>query len=100
MQSLILAVSVDLQWLIWPLLTLVGSVGLLAVLSPDRFSKLSEEGAKWIDTNKLVTLLDKPIDVDRHVLRYSRVFGVAVLAATGLIGYLCSVHLLGICLSF
>jgi hypothetical protein len=100
MPCLVLAVTVNLQWFIWPLLALVGSVGLVALLSPDRFSKLSEEGSKWVDTNKLVALLDKPIDVDRHVLRYSRVFGAAVLAATALIAYLCSVNLLGVCLSF
>lgn len=75
------------QGLLWTSLTIIGLVGLMAVLSPTRFNILATRGATWVDTSKLTTALDRRIDVDRFVLPFSRILGVAVLAAVGVLAY-------------
>ena len=77
----------QLQWIVWPLLAVVFGLGLLATFSPGHFQTVAARGGRWVDIDKLVQLLDKPIDVDRHVLRYSRPFGVLVTAAALWLAY-------------
>jgi hypothetical protein len=73
--------AVGLQYVVWPALACVFVLGLLATFAPGQFSAIAARGGKWIDTEKALQLLDKPIDVDQHVLRYSRIFGVVVALA-------------------
>ena len=82
-----------LDLLVWFLLGILCSVGILAVVSPKRFSALSARGGQWIDTNKLLATLDKRVDVDRYVLPFSRWLGLAVLVAAALISMLYVRHL-------
>lgn len=79
----------NLIWVVLPMLVAVAGLGLLAVVSPKRFARLSQKSSQWVDTNKLVEKLDEPINIDSIVLRYSRVFGAAVIAACIFLAYLC-----------
>ena len=88
MNPVVLAASVDLRWIVFSLLAFVLFLGLLATFSPNRFAGIATRGSQWIDTDKLLEFLDKPIDVDRQVLRYSRVFGVLVTLAALWLAYL------------
>lgn len=87
MNAVVLATSLDLQWIVWPTLALVFALGLLAAFAPRKFQSIAAHGGRWIDTERVLQALDKPIDVDRHVLRYSRVFGVAVALAAVWLAY-------------
>ena len=74
--------------IVWLLLGLIGAIGVLAVISPKRFESLAKGGSHWVDTNKLFLKLDKRVDVDRHVLPFSRWLGAAVIASVILIGFI------------
>ena len=76
------------QWLIWPLLVGCIVLGIVAVISPNRFRTIASSGARWVDTDKLLQKLDTPFNVDNVVLRHSRVFGVAVLISSLFLAYL------------
>jgi hypothetical protein len=65
----------------WLVIGMLACVGLLAIVSPKCFASLSTRGNRWIDTEKLLQPLDARIDVDRYVLPFSRLLGVAVLAS-------------------
>ena len=82
-----LSAFVQLQWLIWPLLALFGVLGVVAVVSPRHFEKLATRSSKWVDTSQLATALDKTVDVDQHVLRHGRLFGLLVLLASLVLAY-------------
>jgi hypothetical protein len=87
MPAALLATLPDLQWIVWPVLAIVFTLGLVATFAPGRFQTIASQSGKWIDTDKIREALDKPIDVDQHVLRYSRVFGVLVAVAAVWLGY-------------
>jgi hypothetical protein len=65
-------------WFLMGALTLVGAV---AIISPQKFGKLATRGSEWVDSNKLLSALDRRIDIDRAVLPFSRLLGFAVLAS-------------------
>jgi hypothetical protein len=92
MTYVLLAALADLKWIVWPVLSGVLVLGLVATFAPGRFSRLSARGSKWFDTDKLLQILEKPIDVDSHVLRYSRVFGVVVTLAAAWLAYVYWAH--------
>lgn len=69
----------------WILLAIAGLIALVAVVSPATFRTLAKFGGQWLDSGKLLAALDKPIDVDRLVLPYSRMLGAAVLATIALL---------------
>ena len=62
---------------------IVGSVGILALATPQLFSSIANHGSKWIDTSKLGAALDTRFDVDTFLLQHCRAYGfiVFVLAA-------------------
>jgi hypothetical protein len=70
------------QWLMWFLLASCLVLGLIAVVSPDRFRVIATGGARWVDTNRLLQKLDAPVNIDQPVLRHARLFGLAVIAAS------------------
>lgn len=72
------------------LLGIAGTLGLLAILSPSYFARIAQCGGHWVDTSRVAQLLEKPIEVDQAVLRHSRVFGVAVVASSAWLAYLCA----------
>jgi hypothetical protein len=76
-----------IPWLVLSFLGITGLLGLLAVVSPPRFARIAQSGGQWIDTSKLQQLLDRPIGIDHHVLRYSRLFGAAVIASALWLAY-------------
>ena len=76
-------------------LSVFACVGFLALCSPNSFSAISTSSNKWIDTDKLLAVLDKQFDIDQYVLPYSRALGFAVLAAVGVFAYLYVKHLGG-----
>ena len=71
----------------WILLASSGILGLVALLSPKTFERIAIFGSRWIDSRKIIERLDKPIDVDRHLLAHSRKFGTAVLVAVAILGF-------------
>ena len=74
------------RWVVLGFLGFIAAAGLLALCSPPRFSRLARWGSIWVDTNKLVDKLQRRIDVDRHVLKYCRLFGFTVLGAVTVLG--------------
>ena len=93
MSFLLFAWSVNFQWIALPLLVAVAMLGLLALVSPLRFAQFSQSSSKWVDTAKFFEKFDKPINIDRHILRYSRIFGVAIMVACAVLGYVLSTYL-------
>jgi hypothetical protein len=69
-------------------IALVGLLGLLAMVSPKGFARLSQAGGHWVDTSRLISKLDSRYDVDRRVLSHSRLFGLVVLLAAVVLGFL------------
>lgn len=81
----ILLAANQLSIWIWLLLAILASVGVLAMVSPRQFSNLTRCGNGWVDTAKLLAVLDKRIDIDEAVKPFSRVLGFAVVASAILI---------------
>jgi len=69
------------RWAVWTLSGVFGGIGLLAILSPRLFALLAACGGKWVDTDKLLSILDQRVEIDHYVLRHSRLFGMLILAA-------------------
>ena len=70
--------------------TAVGVVTLpavLAIVSPATFRGLAKGANRWIDTSAFIAKLDRPIDIDSHVLPHSRLLGAAVLASITALGF-------------
>ena len=80
--------QVNLAPVFWLSLGALGLTGTVAVLSPKRFAALATRSNTWVDTNKLLEVFDRRVDVDHLVLPFSRVLGVAVLCAVGLLAFL------------
>ena len=78
---MLLATGSALGAWVWFLIGMLAGVGLLAMVSPQRFSRLAHRGSGWIDTNKYLSFLDKRVDIDQAVLPFSRVLGFAVLGS-------------------
>ena len=83
----VLLAFVSKQAVLWTTLALLGLVGLIAVISPNRFQKLATRSGQWVDTNKLAEVLDKRVDIDRYVLPFSRLLGVAVILSVAVLSY-------------
>jgi len=73
---------------VWASLGALAFVGLLAIVSPSKFSALSSRGSRWVDTSKVLAQLDRRVDVDQYILPYARFLGVAVLASVAFLGWL------------
>jgi hypothetical protein len=73
--------------IIWALLALAATVGLIALASPTLFAKLSGVGNRWIDTSSMLAKLDRRIEVDSRILPYSRLLGAAVVASVSLLAF-------------
>ncbi|MCA9124746.1 MAG: hypothetical protein H6822_01860 [Planctomycetaceae bacterium] len=56
--------------------------GMTATLNPDRFMTNARFWGRWIETRPSVPIADRRVDIDEFVLQHTRVFGVAVLAAS------------------
>ena len=80
--------QVNLAPVFWVALGFVALTGTVAVVSPKRFAALATRSNTWVDTNKLLEVFDRRVDVDHLVLPFSRVLGLAVLFAVGLLAFL------------
>lgn len=78
--------------IVWALLALIATIGLIAVASPRWFARFDAIGSRWIDTSRWVAKLDRRIDVDARVLLHSRLLGGAVLTSVGLIAWMICGH--------
>ena len=88
MNHLLTAATPNFAPYVWTGLAILGAIGLLALTSPNRFRKLCTRSDRWIDTDKLLEPLNRRVDLDEHILPFSRILGGAVLGAAVLIGYL------------
>jgi hypothetical protein len=66
---------------VWAGLGVVAATGLLAVVSPRMFTRLAGWCSIWIDVDQFARKFDRRIEVDPHVLRHSRRFGMLIVAA-------------------
>lgn len=96
----VVASVMGFSWVVWPLIGSAAAMGLLALVFPDTFAVLAQRGGSWVDTEELVKKLDERIDIDQHILRYSRVFGLAVVASALFLGYVYFTRVLGGTLPF
>lgn len=94
MGGVLVGVVRDYQWVVWPVLAIIFALGLTATFAPGHFANIASRGSKWVDTDKVLQALDKPIDIDRHVLRYSRAFGMLVAVAAIWLAYVYYAHVL------
>jgi len=69
------------QPLVWILLGMVATMGLMALVRPNLFVYFAVRSSKWVDTSKIAEALDKPHNIDDFVFRYCRTFGVAVIVS-------------------
>ena len=74
-----LIASVRWEPFIWSLLGIFGAFGLLAVVAPQRFAALTQYSGQWVNTEKVLAVLDKRVDIDHYFLPHSRLFGAMVL---------------------
>jgi hypothetical protein len=72
----------------WALMGIFAAAGLLAMVAPKRFAALTQRSSQWVDTEKILTALDRKIDVDQYVLPHSRLFGAFVLAGVAALAFL------------
>lgn len=56
--------------------------GVIAVFLPQVFGRLATFLGRWVETRPTFAVFDTRVDIDHHVLRYTRVFGVLVLLAS------------------
>lgn len=90
----VVAQSVALQTAVFGLLGVIAVLGMLAVVSPRHFAQIADRGSQWVDSSQFFRRLDEPLNPDKHVLRYSRIFGVAVLFSVLFLGWMFSQFLL------
>lgn len=83
---------ITMHQLFWPFLLVVGALGLIAVFFPRQFRVLAYRSSKWIDTDKVLSTMDKRVEIDRLVLRHARLFGGIVILACALLAYLYLVY--------
>ena len=88
MDWFLFAVQGGREAIIWATLGVIGAIGVLAIVSPRRFSALSNRGSQWVDTNQILAHLDKRIEVDQFILPHARLLGVAVIGSVGLLVWL------------
>lgn len=87
--------STLLSPLIWAGIGVFGSVGLLAMISPTRFTALTRGSNRWIDTNRLLEKLDTQVDVDKYILPFSRQLGLVVVIAVGVLAFVFANYMAG-----
>jgi hypothetical protein len=71
--------------------------GLLAISSPRWFARVATVGNRWIDTARLFRIpadsrlrsLDRWVELDGYMIRYTRLLGLAVCVAASLLVYIC-----------
>jgi len=78
------ALMFDDPWLFWSIVIFIGSFGFWAICWPQRFAQLARSSSSWIDSNKMLAVFDTRVEVDAFILRYTRVFGVALLMGLAL----------------
>ncbi len=86
----LLGVGSSLQFGGYTLLAVFGVIGLTALLSPQTFGRIATCGGRWIDSRPILEALDKRYDIDRFVLPHSRLLGVALIIAVGVLAFVLS----------
>jgi hypothetical protein len=96
--SLVADLAVDqsavLQAAVFGLLGIVTVLGFVAIVAPKQFARIADRGSQLVDNSQFFARLDQPVNLDRHVLRYSRIFGVAVVLSAGFLCWVFVNHVL------
>jgi hypothetical protein len=72
------------------LLGMIGLIGLLALVSPRLFESIATNSSRWVDSQKLLAVLDKRIDIDHLILPYCRVLGALVVVSVAVLALMYS----------
>ena len=56
--------------------------GIIAIVLPDAFGRLAIFLGKWVETRPTFAVVDRRVDVDHFILRYTRAFGAVILLAS------------------
>jgi len=73
----------------WAFLVSAAVAGLVALISPRTFVRLSAQSSRWLDASKVLRWLDQTrFNVDPLVLPFSRLLGGITLASVALLAYL------------
>ena len=72
------------------LLAILGAIGLLALISPRLFESVSSSSSRWVDSQKLLSILDKRVDIDHLVLPHCRLLGALVVVSVAVLALLYS----------
>ncbi len=78
--------------LFFVLLGISALAGVIAVISPRLFERTVALTSRTIDTKKILSVLDKSVDIDRFTLAHSRSLGVVVIAAVATLIYVYCTH--------
>ncbi len=73
---------------VWAVWSVVAGLGVLALLAPPFFARLTRLANIWVDTSTFSDFLDRPYDIDRFAIRYRRALGVVLLMGASSVGYL------------
>jgi hypothetical protein len=69
----------------WGVAAGLAAVSVIAIACPGWFRRMAAVANIWIDTSRILSVLDYRVDIDSCVVRHCRVFGVCVLVGVGLI---------------
>lgn len=77
-----------MTFVFWGLVAVAGLPAVIALVNPGLFARLDSRGNRWIDSSKVLELLDKRIDVDHLLLPFSRLLGGAAVSSLLALGCL------------
>lgn len=92
MKSIVMLFDLIAEPLFFLILGIAAVAGVIAVVSPHWFQRTVAFSSRTIDTKKILSILDKRIDIDHYTLGHSRLLGVVVIAAVATLVFLYRNH--------
>ncbi len=79
--------EIFLQYIFLAALGFIALIGFIAMVSPTWFRRVDNLLGKTVDTSKFQELLERPIDTDRYLSRYTRLIGAGALSTAAFLGF-------------
>ena len=57
-----------------------GLCGIVAAISPRTFAAIAALARRRVESQRWLAWLDREVDIDRYILKHSRLFGLSTLA--------------------